>query len=1161
MADVVAAPKRHGWLRKLGWAVLVLLVLLLILYFVATSSAFFKGVILPRVSKALDANVTVADASIHPFSGVVLRQVTVQTTGPEPLLKADEVRLAYHLWDIIGGNYNVDEVAVVSPAVEIIQNPDGTSNLDRLIKPKKPAGPGQLAQPSKPSAPLKIDIKKITVSNAAFTLIKNYKSGNRDVSLISSVNVNLSNLKNGQTGKLDLAGNIKLNQNPPAPGTNASLQAKLAGNFTLGLSPDLKPTVVNGNTRIDVQNAGGALADLASLAVALDCDVTPTEVKQVALRFQQSGNNLGEVLVSGPFDAEKTEGRLQIQVRSIDRRLLSLAGAKSGIDFGTTTINSTNQVELTKAGLLINVAGQLNVANMKLTRQNQTTPTLDIGLGYQVALNQANKTALLQTFNLNGVENQQPFLRGELTSPMSLAWGNTTNAIGDSALKLAITHLNLADWGAFLNGAASSGMVNLTLNLLSQQAGKQLVFDLSSQIDDLAAKIGANQIRQATVTLQAKGQAADLNQFNLSEYRLQVAQQNQPMLTVSGSSQCDVKGQQADLQVTLDATLARLFGALSQPDISASAGTVELKAHLVQKQETRSVTGNLVLVGLTGQFGSLQFTGFGVNADLDLGIKNQQAQIRKVSGTIQQSGNAGGSFEVSGDYDLDKKAGQLALKLADLNQNGLRPFLASALGDKQLVSVTVNATGAAKYDAQGGSSLQTDFQLANLVVRDPKNQLPASPLEAKLKIDASFNRNIADVRQFQVNLTPTERATNELRFNGQVDMSQTNAIQGSLKLAADSLDVTHYYDIFSGKSKAAAASKPAPVSTPEPAPAPAVAANTEPAAVNLPFRNFNLDMNIGRLYLREVAVTNWQTSLKIDGGHMVMNPFQLTLNNAPVKASVDLNLGVPGYQYDVTFSADKIPLAPLADSFSPDYNGKAQGDLIASAQIKGAGITGTSLQKNLTGQVSVVFTNGNIQLVGPKAKTWVTLVITPIALALRLGELTQSPINWVVAAAKIGSGNIELTQVKAVGSAFAASSQGTITIANVLTNSAINNLPVDLALSVSLAQKANLASANANANSGYADLGRIATVSGTIGNPKTKVDYARIALLTGKSIEGIPGVVGGKAGQIIKGVEGLGGLLGGQGQNAANTNLPPATTNAPAKSNSLGGFLNRLLPK
>src|SRR3954467_13699630 len=110
MADVVAsAPNRRGWLRKLGWVFLILILLLVVVYFVATSSAFFKGVILPKVSKSLNAEVTVADASISPFSKVVLHQLKVQTTGAEPLLTAAEVRLNYHLGDILRGNYHVEE--------------------------------------------------------------------------------------------------------------------------------------------------------------------------------------------------------------------------------------------------------------------------------------------------------------------------------------------------------------------------------------------------------------------------------------------------------------------------------------------------------------------------------------------------------------------------------------------------------------------------------------------------------------------------------------------------------------------------------------------------------------------------------------------------------------------------------------------------------------------------------------------------------------------------------------------------------------------------------------------------------------------------------------------------------------------------------------------
>jgi hypothetical protein len=76
------APKRrHGWLRAIAWIFGLLIVLLVVVYFVATSGAFFKGVILPRVGKAMNAEVTVSDASISPFSQVVLHNLKVQTTG------------------------------------------------------------------------------------------------------------------------------------------------------------------------------------------------------------------------------------------------------------------------------------------------------------------------------------------------------------------------------------------------------------------------------------------------------------------------------------------------------------------------------------------------------------------------------------------------------------------------------------------------------------------------------------------------------------------------------------------------------------------------------------------------------------------------------------------------------------------------------------------------------------------------------------------------------------------------------------------------------------------------------------------------------------------------------------------------------------------------
>ena len=178
--------KSRRWLKILGGLVGALLLLLVIAFFVCTSAGFFKGVILPRVSQAANATITVEDASISPFSSVVLRNLKVQTTGSEPLVTAAEVRLRYHLMDIIGGNLNVDEVTLVSPTINLIENADGTSNLDPLLKSSKEKKPGPAAKSAKPP---QLNLKKLALSNATIRQTKNHQTGQPAVTEISNVNI------------------------------------------------------------------------------------------------------------------------------------------------------------------------------------------------------------------------------------------------------------------------------------------------------------------------------------------------------------------------------------------------------------------------------------------------------------------------------------------------------------------------------------------------------------------------------------------------------------------------------------------------------------------------------------------------------------------------------------------------------------------------------------------------------------------------------------------------------------------------------------------------------------------------------------------------------------------------------------------------------------
>src|SRR5438105_10099943 len=199
--------KRRSWKRRVAQFSAGLLLLLVVAYFVATSAPFFKGVILPRVGKALNADVTVGDASLSPFSRIVLRQLKVKTTGAEPLLQADEVRLRYSLWSIIRGNIKVDEVTLDSPTIQIVQNADGSSNLDPLLgKEEKPA-----AKPTaKPSKPPQLDVKNLTLKNLSLRAVQNFKDGGRQTIELSDVNIGLDQFKNGASGKLTLAAAMKM---------------------------------------------------------------------------------------------------------------------------------------------------------------------------------------------------------------------------------------------------------------------------------------------------------------------------------------------------------------------------------------------------------------------------------------------------------------------------------------------------------------------------------------------------------------------------------------------------------------------------------------------------------------------------------------------------------------------------------------------------------------------------------------------------------------------------------------------------------------------------------------------------------------------------------------------------------------------------------------
>ena len=159
------------------------------------------------------------------------------------------------------------------------------------------------------------------LTDAVIRKIDQRKDGTQQGLVLNVPSLTVNNLGNDKAAKIALAATTKLDQGLTTA-SNGVLAAKINGSFDIALDAALKPKTVKGQTTIDVTEAGGAFGQAAGLGAVLNADLTPTSLNDVSLRLSQAGKNLGGLIVSGPFDPEKMEGKLNVAIAQIDRQVL-----------------------------------------------------------------------------------------------------------------------------------------------------------------------------------------------------------------------------------------------------------------------------------------------------------------------------------------------------------------------------------------------------------------------------------------------------------------------------------------------------------------------------------------------------------------------------------------------------------------------------------------------------------------------------------------------------------------------------------------------------------------------------------------------------------------------------------------------------------------------
>lgn len=1153
--------RRTRWPRVAG----IVLGSLVVLYFLLTSGFFLRAVVLPRVSSAAGITIEAGDVSLSPFSSVEIRNLTATVPGETTLAKVDLVRARYSLLSILGGDIAVSEVTVENPVVTLVAKADGSSNLP---KSEGTAAPKPSAAAGKPP---KLDIRNVAIRNATFRSTAAGTNGTQ-VSEVAGFNLAVDRIANGASGKITLSANLGV-QLPD----RSELTATLEGAIDAAIDAAALPASLKGGLALQVSKATGGLKDLAGLRTQVDLDATASELRRFGVSFLQGGQSFADIRLDGPVDISKKEARIHYVIGGIDRRIVRLAAPALPYDLGRTVVSAEGRVDLGQAGTLVTSQGRLGVSDLTLGTPQGTTPALQASIDYKVGVDLAEKTAVVDKVDLGVKQAGRSLVTGTLDRPMNLSWGNTGKGFRDSTYTLQVDGFRLQEWTAVIGTSAPSATVSSTLALRSDRDGRDLKASLRAAVDDVVARIGEQEVRGVAARLELDAVVLEFADFGVSRLVLGLSQSGSDLVSINGTLNHSLARNETGGQFSLQADLPRLAAILPVAGFSAKSGEVKVAVAASLKPGATNVSANLNLAGFTGSLQGMEFHDYQASFGSVLDVVGSTLSIQKLSLAAQTGFESGGGVDLSGRVDLVRGGGEIGFKVVNLNESALAPFLDPSLRPNRLRSVSVDGGGSVKFSAGMDAEVASDIRITRLVAEDPAGRLPKTPLELGLNLEAARKSGVLELGGLKLDLGKTTNAANQLRIAGRIDPAPTNATPSRISIRSDGLDLTPLYAIFAGSGTATNAPAPAARKAPAAAAQPPV----EPAPVALPFRRFDLDLDIQRVLLGEIDLRGWKAALAIEDGTVSLNPFKLTLNGAPVDLRAKADLSVPGYRYDLGLKLDSVPLEPIVNTFQPARRGLVHGTVVADSAIRGAGITGASLARNLDGKVAFAATNLNLSLENVTS-SWlkpIVSVVTSIPALIKnptgqlgnlLGraigrtaagndpwaeELQAKPIDFVTVDVALGGGGAQIRTATVQSAAFRADASGGVRFAPVLDDSPVD-VPVLVALQRQLAEKAVLLDASVPADAAYAPLPRFVTLKGTVGAVQADINYTVVGAMSAKAVGRAVGGLGSNVGNKVGGVLGvLGNALGGGG-GAAATNAPAKATNAPA--NPVGDLLRGL---
>jgi len=997
----------------------------------------------------------------------------------EPIFACRSLDVKFGLFGFLGGSFVLDSILVDGGELEVFETKEGDTSFGALLsKLSKRRNRSQLALEG-------VAVETIQLSDCAIRF--RWEERPDAVVAFRGLSLDCNDFRAGTDCSVTLDTSVDLVSDKSAA---ISLRAK--GTVGFNLKQTGLPLMADGLVALSFGAGSGRLNELSEAQGEIKLAIQPEEVGDSGLRLFRGTEELGSIMMKGPFDSNSMEGRLTIKTTPLKRPILNLVATVTGLDFGGTALSSDMTVDWAFGGSVVSARGKIEASNLEVLKGATRTPKTAFFGEYAFQYNQDDDSLLFQKCQFQASSGGVDWLTGNLGAPVILSWGDARPGIKEPNFDLRVRDFDMRAWASFFQFELPPGALSFDAAASIQRDGQLIVSKFQGGVKglELPTPIGLPFLTDLEFEFAARLEG--MKRLSLVDAVYTCREGGSDLLTGTGVFSIRFDDASYNLQVVSRGPASRLSEISGIAGLELAHGDFDATIRVLGKGDAYDIVVNTGLSDLIGHYSEMVFEDHRLESKLDAKLTGGQIQLSNFSVQVRKSYTDAGSIRFNGGYDLDAETGNVQFQSVGINRHLFGTLLDSRIQSERLGEAELKLKGQIDLNRNRVTRLEGKIGISQLSYLLDDGEA-TTPFGIEVAGEAEISAGWLRVREGSIQLTKMVRGDNLLRFEAEIPRSANVTQNGAVKVIGDSVDLSDFWNWYQGIRSEPNESTLFIKSDGDGSRG---QANVESGIS----RVVEVDLAVGGFYLLDLEVKNLVSKSTHGKGLFIIDGVTAEVNDGSLEGHFAASRQNGAADVSVDISVSKVPIQPILSILAVPDGEPMSGVLTAKVLLDGRIGNGDGEKTALSGQIK-----GSVsEPVFPSSDSGQSPWLTPVLRALRLPSIENVDIDRIYASVQLDGGVAEVEELSLDANILKLLSSGKVPLSNRVGETRLE-LPVDVLIEDEVGREAGLPVKLNESNPGFGLLPSFLSIQGDLGEPQFEVDRIALAKILIESVaNGLP---------------------------------------------------------